>query len=228
LGLKKNGKVISWGAGESEGHPELTEVPADLTNVVAIAAGSGYSLALTKDGIIRCWGVRDSPSGLSNIVAIAAGEEHYSPCFALDKDGIVYEWGPSRIIPPHVVASNAVAIAAGTGHGLALRSDGTVFGWGSNGSGAATGNPTTLSPYSSAGTVTVSGKVLTQVVAIAAGNGFSLALKKDGTLVAWGRRNNGLHPITVPEGLKDVIAISAGDEFCLAVTSNTNNLAMPR
>src|SRR2546426_11445383 len=52
------------------------DVPADLTNAVAIAAGSGYSLALRANGTVTEWGRTPSiplPT-LSNVVAISAGE----------------------------------------------------------------------------------------------------------------------------------------------------------
>src|SRR5580658_645363 len=60
---------------------------------------------------------------------------------------------------------------------------------------------------------------LTNVVAIAAGLRHNLALKSDGTVVAWGACLNGnsITRITVPEGLSNVIAIAAGEWHCLAL-----------
>jgi len=55
------------------------------------------------------------------------------------------------------------------------------------------------------------------VTAIAAGTRFAMALKTDGTVVAWGRNQYG--QARVPVGLSDVIAVAAGDEFSLALTS---------
>jgi hypothetical protein len=60
----------------------LTNIPAGLTNVVAIAAGEGHSLALKADGTVVSWGADSSygltnvPAGLTNVVAIAAGVWH--------------------------------------------------------------------------------------------------------------------------------------------------------
>jgi alpha-tubulin suppressor-like RCC1 family protein len=120
--------------------------------------------------------------------------------------------------------SNVVALAAGAAHSLALRRDGTVVGWGWNKVGEATGTPTTNSPngldFISAGHVHLGGQVLSNVVSIAAGTGYSLALKNDGTVVAWGRMVNDLYPATVPAGLSNVVAIAAGENFCLAITTN--------
>jgi alpha-tubulin suppressor-like RCC1 family protein len=60
---------------------------------------------------------------------------------------------------------------------------------------------------------------LHNVLAIAAGGQTSVALKADGTVVAWGLDNYG--QATVPVGLNNVTAISAGHQFCLALTSKS-------
>ena len=73
------------------------------------------------------------------------------------------------------------AISTGDNHSLALKSDGTVVGWGSYGSGQAT-PPAGLS----------------DVVAIAAGGFHGLALKLDGTVVGWG--DDGFGQATPPPG----------------------------
>ncbi len=60
---------------------------------------------------------------------------------------------------------------------------------------------------------------LTGVTAIAAGSEHSLALKSNGTFVAWGRYYNGSTwvPMTVPAGLTGVTAIAGGADHSLAV-----------
>jgi len=92
-----------------------------------------------------------------------------------------------------------VAIAAGWYHSLALKSDGTVVGWGGDFIGQAT---------PPAG--------LTGVVAIATSTLHSLALKSDGTVVGWGDNDNG--EATPPAGLTRVAAIAAGGSQSLAMT----------
>jgi alpha-tubulin suppressor-like RCC1 family protein len=117
--------------------------------------------------------------------------------------------------------TNVLAIASGGAADLALTKDGRVFGWGVNDQGQATGVITTN--YIASGYVTINGKVLTNVSSIAAGGNMNLALKQDGTLVAWG----GLGMFgtagkpTVSEGLSNVIAIAAGSDYCLAITTNS-------
>jgi alpha-tubulin suppressor-like RCC1 family protein len=217
LALKSDGTVAAFGDNQ---HGQAA-VPVGATNVTAIAAGWIGSMALKKDGAIVGWGQVNVPMGLSNVVAIAATSAFYGHDLALKKDGVVIEWvarGVNGDIDIKSGLSNVVAIAAGANHSLALKEDGTVFGWGDNSKGQATGIPTKEAPYSSSGLVAVRGRTLNDVIAIAAGNEFSLALKKNGTVIAWGR--NDFHQTDVPAGLSNVVAISAGDNFCLAITTN--------
>ncbi len=96
--------------------------------------------------------------------------------------------------------SDVTAIAAGDQHCLALRSNGSVVGWGQVWGGAAT-PPAGLSG----------------VVAIAAGRDHSLALKSDGTVVGWGHARGSA---TAPAGLNGVVAIAAGRDHSLALKSD--------
>jgi hypothetical protein len=110
--------------------------------------------------------------------------------------------------------SGIVAIAAGDSHALALMSDGTVAGWGGNSAGQATGH-TTPFPHNTNGIVRMHDRVLDNVTAISAGRGFSLALRKDGTVVAWGDSQYGASD--VPPGLSNVVAVTAGWTDSLAL-----------
>jgi alpha-tubulin suppressor-like RCC1 family protein len=59
---------------------------------------------------------------------------------------------------------------------------------------------------------------LSNVVAISAGGHYSLALKSDGTVVAWG--SDSANQCKIPEGLSNVIAIAAGGNHNLALKSD--------
>ena len=59
---------------------------------------------------------------------------------------------------------------------------------------------------------------LSGIVAIAAGGNHSLALKVDGTLVAWGRNYAG--ETSVPAGLSGIVAIEAGGTHSLALKAD--------
>jgi alpha-tubulin suppressor-like RCC1 family protein len=131
---------------------------------------------------------------------------------ALKQDGTVVEFDWSTTgVHSHIVEglTDAVAIAAGPVHNLAIRKNGTVFSWGFNRNGE-------LNPPPG----------LSNVVAVAASggsfpaNGYSLALKSDSTVVTWGGFFPKGYELSVPEGLSNVVAISAGPNFCLAITTN--------
>jgi alpha-tubulin suppressor-like RCC1 family protein len=126
----------------------------------------------------------------------------------------VFMWGSVPTMPANL--TNAVAIAAGNGHYLALNGDRSVLGWGDNGAGQA--NP----PLD-----------LTNAVFIAAGEYHSLAVRADGTIAAWGQgTNTGSWPnygqASVPIGLSNVMAVAGGDCHSLALRSNGTVFAWGR
>ncbi|MFO1500089.1 MAG: hypothetical protein U1G07_17155 [Verrucomicrobiota bacterium] len=179
----------------------LDDVAAQ-SGMVAIAAGPRTLVALKNNGMVLAWR-GDSPADVpiaatGGVNAIAAGgycnfgcDDHIA---ALKNDGTVVEWGYSSgqltgaptddfIASPVTLAGEILrgvtAIAAGGSHTVALKNDGTVVAWGSNGSGQVTGVPTDdfiASP------VTLAGQILSGVTAIAAGGSHTVALR---TMARW-------------------------------------------
>jgi len=189
----QDGMVIAWG----QDNYGQCDVPAGLSNVVAVAGGNGHSLALRHAGTVVAWGNNlfgqtSVPAGLSNVVGISANWDQSAAVLA---NGTVANWGDTNGTIPNL--SNAVAISAGAEHVLALLANGTVATWGSSG-------PWTNVPPG-----------LSQVRAVAAGWGHSLALLADGTVKAWGLHDYGA--TNVPVGLSNVIAIAAGGNHSLAL-----------
>jgi alpha-tubulin suppressor-like RCC1 family protein len=99
--------------------------------------------------------------------------------------------------PTQITAiTNAVQLAAGGYHALALKADGSVWSWGSNQYGEL-GVPQsgTCSAFCSATPAPVTGLAgigfLKNVKAIAAGDYFSLALLRSGIVVGWGYNGHG-------------------------------------
>lgn len=139
-----------------------------------------------------------------------------------------------------LVATNAVAIAAGSWHSLLLRGDSSILAWGENYDGQCNVPNTLVNPLVLAGggyhslALQANGTVvgwganydgqatppagLTNVIAIAAGTWHSLALRSDGTVVGWG--DNSLGQAIPPAGLANVIAIAAGGSHSLALRSD--------
>lgn len=220
LALKNDGTVWTWGdniAYQLGGDSTLGQrnYPAQvntLTGVADMAGGTYHSIALKNDGTVWAWGINDyhqlgdstiipkstpvQVHTLTGIIEIASKSEH---SLALKNDGTVWAWGHNiygalgdstlnqRMTPVQSYISGVIAVAAGWEHSLALKSDGTVWAWGANdwgqlGIGFMSSNGWTVPRHILS---------LTGVVAIAAGEAFSIALKNDGTVWTWGRNTWG-------------------------------------
>ncbi len=137
-----------------------------LSNVIAIASGREFSVALRDDGTVWTWG--RNFEGQLGIGTWGAGTHRNSPAQVVD---------PSD---PSGYLTGVAAIAAGEKYTLAVKSNGTLWAWGENNRGQL-GDGTTTS-----NNIPVQVIDLTGVVAAAGGNMFSLAAKQDGTVWAWG------------------------------------------
>lgn len=123
-----------------------------------------------------------------------------------------------------------VAVSAGGTHSLALDSNGSVWAWGGNGVGQL-GDGTTTNRSTPVQVKDPSDPVglLTHVIAAIASSGYSLALKDDGTVLAWGANGTGQlgdgtntnrsTPAQV-QGLTGVVAIALLGNHSLALKSD--------
>ncbi len=159
--------------------PSVTPVKVTgLTDIIQIESGSKHALALRKDGTVWAWGTRDNG-------AVGDGE----------RGGRVL----SALAPVAVPGLEGITqIAAAHTHNLALRRDGHLVSWGSNGEGEL-GIGTRFTGWTPA---EVMG--LDRVVAIDAGGwgrGSSGAMRDDGTVWMWGSNvetmmGNGAGPLS--------------------------------
>lgn len=166
------GEIVAWGRNEMG----QINVPFGLTNVVAVSAGSYFTLVLRNDGTVAAWGgtgATNVPVGLSGVVAMSAGLTHAA---ALKADGTVVCWGengPQINVPPGL--SGVVSIAAGQSQTVALKADGTIRAWGStNFSIPLWINYDGLEP-----------RPPTNVVSVSAGNVGIRAILSDGRVAVW-------------------------------------------
>lgn len=167
--------------------------PPNLTNVAAIASASQFSCSLQTDGSIVTWGTTTAPT-LTNAVAISASSATIPDMgLALLTDGTVVGWGGATVPPD---ATNIIAISAGESS-LFLRNDGTVL--------------------SSPGSAPAG---LANIVAISAGLLQDLALRSDGTVVAWNPFAEKTAATNVPPNLRNVVGIGSGFDHGLALTSD--------
>jgi alpha-tubulin suppressor-like RCC1 family protein len=213
------GDLFAWGDnyygqlgdGNSYTHDYSPVQVSNLAGVTAIAAGKQYTLAARSDGSAWAWGFNGY-----GVLGNGTATDSNLPGQVKDAAGTGY-------------LTSIVAVSAGSGHCLALKSDGTVWAWGDNEDGELGYTTTSYFPGSylpvqvkdAAGTGN-----LTNITAIAAGGVHSLAVKSDGTVWAWGAGNlgNGTNgksflPVQV-SSLTNIVAIAAGTNHSLALTSS--------
>ncbi len=158
LALKRDGTVVAWGL-NSAGQ---CTIPANLGKVMGIAAGAAHSVALKSDGTVVAWGDNVAgqakvPGNLSNIRAVYASGNWSG---ALKSTGFTATWGDAKDEPlvPHDFAIGD-RIASNHEHGVLLKSNGLLSGFGRN---------------SKCQTTIPEG--IRKAIAVAVGKGFSLAI----------------------------------------------------
>ncbi|MCL2679953.1 MAG: hypothetical protein FWF11_00525, partial [Coriobacteriia bacterium] len=258
LAIAADGTLWAWGAIEN-GRTGLGAIatiqltPAQVgtaTNWTQVSAGPVHSLAIKDDGTIWSWGwngngrtgfgiatgIQLTPAQVgtaTNWTQVSAGWEY---SLAIRSDGTLWAWGSnsqgqtglgaSATTPAQVgTATNWAAVSAGEFHSLAIRSDGTLWAWGLNGNGrtglgTGTGNQTTPAQVGTA----------TNWTQVSAGNNYSLAIRSDGTLWAWGNNAMGRTGLGTDTGIQTTpaqvgtatnwTAVSAGWEHSLAIRSD--------
>jgi alpha-tubulin suppressor-like RCC1 family protein len=226
------------------------------TNVVSIGAGLDHTIAATAGGSVWGWGQADSGqlgplatvqtspvllTGLSNVTKVAAGSGF---SLALTSNGTVYGTGRnnsgqlglgSGVLAVHSFQlipglSGVIEISAGrsadTEFTAVVDQNGHVFEFGSNfdgqmGNGSHSSTPQ-FTPIQVAG--------IDSVVSVATGYGHVLALKRDGTIWAWGSNAFGQlgdgtrtdvptpAPVSFPAGVS-LVAVAAGLSHSMALDS---------
>jgi alpha-tubulin suppressor-like RCC1 family protein len=227
--LTDTGNVFSWGSYTGQGtadarwYPDYVRDPAGndpLGGIIAVSAGTHFTLALGSNGKVYGWGwyqaARGNPDAtqtLPTTVKLAA-------------DG-------SEL-------TNVVAISAGYNFALALAADGRVYAWGDNSDGQLGQNVQHGSYRGAVLVKDVTGTdVLRDIRMVSAGGWHALALDAAGRVYSWGTATSGqlgdganrpilnesLKPIFVvgPEStgrLSGVVSIAAGYNHSLALAGD--------
>lgn len=227
LALRQNGKVVAWG----DNYYNQCAVPVNLPLVKMIASGRLTSAALTTDGKVICWGY--DKDNLTNVPQMdGAVKSLVSGAFsfvARTESGKIYLWG--RTSGMTIPEGNIKAIAPGDGHllclidnkvvatgknskgqlsqplkidgvrrvfaaynySLALDSNGSIHGWG----GDEWSSPVLTFPTPNENFINISvaaGSLSWQV----------MALRKNGTVAAWGDDFYELNDVDTFSNVKDV------------------------
>ena len=188
--------------------PYASQPLAVMEDVVSASAGADFTVALKADGTLWTWGGNDegqlgtgTTEGsatpvqvLDQVTAVVAGDYHVA---ALRTDGTLWMWGSNidgqlgtgqatevlQTQPVQVPLNGAVlAVAAGTGHTVAIQEDGSLWVWGRNDQGQLGLDPDTAALVPQPTQVTEA----TGAVDVAAGTYQTACLLSDGTLLTWG------------------------------------------
>ena len=229
VALRKDGIVFTWGSDFSGqlGSPDYKNFHLPvivkmkngeiLKDIIKVAAGWDFSVALKKDGTVWTWG--ENKYGQ---LGDGTYKNKYYPVCVKGPKGIGY-------------LQNIVDIKAGAYHVLALSKDGTVWAWGDNqfgqlgdGSFISKKYPVKVKNFSGNGE-------LSDIVKIECGAFHSCAINKNGEVLMWGKNmkgqlGNGTYedrnlPVFVKneEGkghLKEIVDISLGRNHTIALNKN--------
>lgn len=225
--LTEDGDVYVWGfgnfgrlgLGDEETRTVATKLEAlNEETVVVIDHGNGASFAITDAGALYGWGQNTSGQ-------LGLGDEN------------------NRLTPTviDIDGKTVVAVSSGTAHTLALTSDGSVYGFGSNRDGQAA--PTVLDgPADPTNEVLVPTRIEglpDDILAVTADTQTSFAVTADGQLFGWGENSFGqllvgtdngdgtfvstddkvLIPIELPVP-GDVVDVKAGARWVAALTAD--------
>ena len=259
VALKSDGTVWAWGLNNygqlGDGTTTDRAEPVHVNNmneVAAIVAGKSNTVILKSDGTVyRCGYGLDQDALIPNwrephplsITGVVDISTSYNYTVFLKSDGTVWAQGlnnygqlgngtNTNALYTSVQATGlngVVAIASGESYTEALKSDGTVWGWGLNAHGEL-GNGTNTNSNIPEQIKLNSTTYLTEVVAISGGPNHTVAVKSNGTVWTWGgypyrdllgnwALSNNPTPVQV-DGLTGVVTIASGNDHTVALKSD--------
>lgn len=225
-------------------------VVGGFTDWCQASAGGNHSLAIRTNCTLWSWGYnflgqlgdntgvdRSSPvsvvGGFADWCQASAGTNH---SVAVRTNGTLWVWGfnaegglgdgttINRSSPVSIVGgfTDWCQASAGFSHTLALRTNGTLWSWGSNASGKLGDGTTSFrcSPVSVVGG-------FTDWCQVSAGGNHSLASRSNGTAWAWGFNNAGqLGDSTSTSRSSPVSVVGGFADWCLAAAGTSHSVAL--
>jgi alpha-tubulin suppressor-like RCC1 family protein len=203
--IKLDGTLYTWGLNTSgqlgSGTTTNRSSPVSITtfnNWNHLACGQNHTLAVTSDGALYTWG-----SGASGVLGTGSTVARSSP-------GTVAGGG-----------NDWVKVSAGFGMSAAIKSDGTLWTWGSTGSFGALGDGLNID-RSSPGTTAVGGTTWEKV---SCGGNTTAALKIDGTLWTWGLGSSGQLGTSATTSRSSPGTVAGGGTNWKDVATSTTHMA---
>jgi len=160
LAIRSDGSLWRWGGGffTFGGYVPFPLYPVMIMeNVMDVASGNDFTMALKNDGSLWSWGSNTYGSFgdganiswpepakiMENVIYIAAGR---SSAAAIMIDNSLWTWSyvhpflydrtaePNSMFrtPPVNIMEDVIAVTIGSGHFMAIKSDNSLWGWGSN------------------------------------------------------------------------------------------------
>jgi len=224
---KLDGTLLAWGKSAydelGDGTGTTTLIPGfvvnesgePITGVQVVSAGNNHTLALISDGTILSWGKNNNGQLGDGTITSSM----YNPVLVLDEDD--------------KPITGIQAVSAGGSYSLALKTDGSLLAWGDNDDGQL-GNGSIINQSTPVSVIDAEGIRIIDIQAVSAGNNHSLALKTDGTILAWGANYDGqlgdgtimdrYNPVPVVDvagnPITGVQAVYAGGQFSIALKTD--------
>lgn len=247
--IKSNGTLWAWGSG---GYGQLgngsetdnivqTQVGV-ASNWMQVAGGAYYNMAVKSNGTL--WAAGDNSTGQLGIGTTAINANVFTQIgtstnwqqvstsnyftLALKTNGTLWGWGQNdmfqmgdgsccnnRLSPGQIGTATdwALVAASGTRTGIALKTNGTMWGWGSNSTGIL--GPSNLSSRQYPTQLNTD----TDWTTLSVGAGHVLALKTNGTLWSWGAGGQGQTADNLPAAYFRDTPVQIGNSTWLIVAA---------
>jgi alpha-tubulin suppressor-like RCC1 family protein len=223
------------------------------TNWKQVSGGGSHTAAIKTDGTLWTWGRNyDGQLGTNNttdrstpVTTFAGGTNWkqvsggYGHTAAIKTDGTLWTWGRnyygqlgdgtsyntrSTPITTFAGGTNWKQVAGGYGHTAAIKTDGTLWTWGSNYDGQL-GNNTSNAGRLTPVTTFAGGTNWKQVTCGNSGQTHTAAIKTDGTLWTWGNNSTGQLGDNTTTSRSTPVTTFAGGTNWKQVASGQNHTA---
>ena len=203
LALSKDGYLYFWGDMEKNNYEDnsIRSIPIAISksqNPIEFDAGSFSNAIIQTDNSLLIIGNNQLDNNIENFFSkISVGNEH---SVIIKQDSTLWSWGAnnngqlgnsgvfpqSKLTQEYFKDSNWLDVSAGENYTIALKNDGTLWGWGNNEFGQI-GNAL----YKEIRVPVQEDTNATDWKIISAGASHSSSIKEDGTLWSWGRNDSG-------------------------------------